>query len=274
MPYTQEQIKERYDKLPADIKQAMDSVDTSKTIVNIGEKHDLMYDQISELMDEIGLVMVGLTPSKMFVSNISRRMQVDIGKAMLVAKDVNKEVFDKMRDSLKKIEGADEEGYSDDGINAAQKNTQANEDVPLTEEEKAQKKSVISAVEQAGGFIIDKQEDAPLQAEEMVHNALKESLELKKGGINILEKTNAGTPAKTIDKTVAPAVTQSDQERSEALQKAANSILGSISGLPLPSKKSEKPSSPVSPNLMLGDTPELQNGPSIQQSAQIHIGKR
>ena len=104
MSYTPEQIKERYEKLPADIKAAMDSVDTTNTIIDIGQKHDLMYDQLSELVDEVGMVMVGLAPSIMFTNNIARRMQIDMGKAMLVTQDLNKEVFDKLRVSLKKIE--------------------------------------------------------------------------------------------------------------------------------------------------------------------------
>ena len=58
----------------------------------------------------------------------------------------------------------------------------------MTTAEKVQKASVVSAIEQAGGFVIDKQEDAPLQAEEMVNKAVKENLAARKNPINILEK--------------------------------------------------------------------------------------
>jgi len=190
MPYTKEQIQSRYDKLPADIKQAIDSVDTTNTVVDIGQKYDLMYDQISELVDEVGLTMIGITPEAVFVNNIARRMQVDMGKAMLIAKDINKEIFDKMRDSLKKIEGLDEEGFNEEGGNISLEKPQPGrgEETMMTDAEKAQQKSVISAVEKAGGFVIDKQEEAPLLAEEMVHDAMKENLESKKNIINVLEK--------------------------------------------------------------------------------------
>jgi hypothetical protein len=96
-----------------------------------------------------------------------------------------------MRDSLKKIEGVDEEGFS--------------EETMMADAEKAQQKSVISAIEKAGGFVIDKQEDAPLQAEEMVHNAVKEGLESKKDIINILEKKNFEPSTKMTGNPVTPA---------------------------------------------------------------------
>src|ERR1035437_9927810 len=207
MPYSKEQIQDRYNKLPADIKEAIDSVSTTNAVVDIGEKYDLMYDQISDLVDEVGLTMIGITPEAMFVNNIARRMRVDISKAMLIAKDINKEIFDKMRDSLKKIEGLDEEGFSEESENATRKNNQfgQSEETMITDAEKAQQKSVISAVEKAGGFVIDKQEDAPLRAEEMVHDAMKENLESKKNIINVLEKERLEPRAKMTGNIVTPA---------------------------------------------------------------------
>jgi len=206
MPYKTEQIKERYDKLPADVKQAMDSVDTTNAVVDIGEKHDLMYDQISELVDEVGLVMIGLTPEAMFVNNIARRMQVDMGKAMLIARDINKGVFDKMRASLKKIEGGDEGGFSDESGNSASAEKirlERGEETLMTDAEKAEKSSVVSAVEKAGGFVIDKPDQAPLRAEEMVSAAMRESLESKKNIVNVIEKDSL-SPAAKAEPAIAP----------------------------------------------------------------------
>ena len=225
MPYSKEQIQERYNKLPADIREAIDSVSTTNAVVDIGQKYDLMYDQISELVDEVGLTMIGITPEAMFVNNIARRMQVDMGKAMLIAKDINKEIFDKMRDSLKKIEGLDEEGFNEEIGNTAPEKPQPGqgEETMMTDVEKAQQKSVISAVEKAGGFIIDKQEDAPLRAEEMVHDAVKENLESKKNIINVLEK---------------------------------ESFEPKITGNPAPAGI-QSTELPVAPDHLLGDTPEV-----------------
>jgi hypothetical protein len=213
MPYTKEQIQTRYDKLPADIREAIDSVSTTNAVVDIGQKYDLMYDQISELVDEVGLTMIGLTPETMFVNNIARRMRVDMSKAMLIARDINKQIFDKMRDSLKKIEGEHKEGEYAENEDDTRKNNQfgqgvatgqAGEETMMTDAEKAQKESVVSAVEKAGGFVIDKpREDAPLRAEEMVRDALKKNLESKKDIVNVLEKETF-VPKEKTESPMAP----------------------------------------------------------------------
>jgi hypothetical protein len=274
MPYSKEKIQERYNKLPTDIKQAMDSVNTTKTVVDIGQKYDLMYDQISELVDEVGLTMIGITPEAVFVNNIARRMQVDMGKAMLIAKDINKEIFDKMRDSLKNIEGLDEEGFNEENENATHKNNQfgQGEETMMTDAEKAQQKSVISAVEKAGGFVIDKQEEAPLLAEEMVHDAMKENLESKKNIINILEKESLEPGGKMTGNPVTPAsagvleLSQDSRSPEQAIRPshearhdfAKSSVDSPVDGMRGNDKKSEdeKIESSVPPDHLLGDTPE------------------
>jgi|GEM_PF-1931441 hypothetical protein len=190
MPYTPEQIKSRYNKLPADIREAIDSISTTNTVVDIGQKHDLLYDQISELVDEVGLTMIGLTPEDRFVTNIARRMQVDTGKAMLIAQDINKQIFDKIRESLKKIEGEEEGGYSKESGGAEQENNQFGKSTPaeqtgeetmLIDAEKAKKESVVSAVEKAGGFVVDKNDETPAP------ESNPKSLESKEDIMNVLE---------------------------------------------------------------------------------------
>src|ERR1035437_4195480 len=256
MPYSKEQIQDRYNKLPADIKEAIDSVSTTNAVVDIGEKYDLMYDQISDLVDEVGLTMIGITPEAMFVNNIARRMRVDISKAMLIAKDINKEIFNKMRDSLKKIEGLDEEGFSEENENATRKNNQfgQSEETMMTDAEKAQQKSVISAVEKAGGFVIDKQEDAPHQAEEMVHDVMKENLESKKNVVNILEKENIRGDNSVIHASQSGAMTQVIQQNHawpiEHNSGQATILLNRLLG------RDDKVESSLEPDHLLGDTPE------------------
>ncbi len=204
MPYTPEQIKERYDTLPIDIRQAIDSVDTTNAVVDIGQKYDLMYDQISELVDEVGLVMVGLTPSARFVNNLARRMQVDMGEAMLIAQDINKGVFDKLRESLKNIEaGRNVNEYETSGDGATKKpQPELSEKTMSTDAEKIQKNSVISAVEKAGGFVIDKQEEAPFEAERMVRNSIIERLGPKKDIASVIKRESAPVTAAKIESSM------------------------------------------------------------------------
>jgi len=155
-----------------------------------------LYDQISELVDEVGLVMTGLTPSARFVTNVARRTKIDMGKAMLIAQDINKEVFDKMRQSLQKIEAEHEENWSEESGNVAPEKPQPgpSERTMTTDAEKEQKNSVISAVEKAGGFVIDKPADAQFQAETAHDDTLVEKTESKKDIINMLEMDSSLPP--------------------------------------------------------------------------------
>jgi hypothetical protein len=239
MDYDYKTLEEKYKSLPGDIQLAMSSTDVSKTIMEIAQKHDLFIDQADELSDEVSYVMLGLTKSKNFVRAISKKLEIDEKKAVGISQDINKEIFDKMRDSLKKIEGLDEEGFNEESGNAAPEKPQPGqgEETMMTDAEKAQHKSVISAVEKAGGFIIDKQEDAPLQAEEMVHDAMKESLESKKDIINVIEK-----------ESFEPKIT----ETKSATLDSINSILDSRF------RGNDKTESSVPLDHLLGDTPGVQ----------------
>ncbi|MCG2695273.1 hypothetical protein L6261_04320 [Candidatus Parcubacteria bacterium] len=103
MQYNKEQIKERYNNLPEDVKQAISSVDTTNVVVNIGEKYQLHVDQLGELVDETGLVMLGFTKTNDFVSNLEKRLNVPREKAINLVKEINDEILIKIRESMKKI---------------------------------------------------------------------------------------------------------------------------------------------------------------------------
>ena len=105
MQYTQPQLRELYSKLPQDLKDAIFGVDAADAIESIGKKYSLLIDKIGILAEEIGSVMLGLTHPKDFISNLAKRLQVDQITAKSVARDVNEQIFKKVRESLMKIHG-------------------------------------------------------------------------------------------------------------------------------------------------------------------------
>ncbi|MFA5987625.1 MAG: hypothetical protein WC797_03180 [Candidatus Paceibacterota bacterium] len=107
MEPTSEQVNNRFDKLPEDLKDAILSVDTANIMLTVGQGHQLHVDQIGEMADEAGLVLMGFTPPTQFVGNISRRLKVDRLVANEIANDINEKLFVKVRDSLKKIQAQD-----------------------------------------------------------------------------------------------------------------------------------------------------------------------
>lgn len=104
MDYEYKNLEERMKQLPKELQQALTSVEISDTIKALGDRHDLKLDQEEALYDQTAYVMLGLSPSKDFVKNLSREAGIDEGTALAIAKEINTEVFDKMRSSMRSIE--------------------------------------------------------------------------------------------------------------------------------------------------------------------------
>ena len=101
-------FQELFEKLPQDIKEAMYGIDSSEAIQSISKKYNLLIDKMGILSEETGLVMLGLTHPKDFISNLAKRLQVDQLTAKSIAQDVNEQIFKKVRESLMKIHGLGE----------------------------------------------------------------------------------------------------------------------------------------------------------------------
>ena len=56
--YTPEEIQAKFDSLPKMIQDAITSTNVNMQIEAIGKKYDLKIDQIGELVDQVGLVMI------------------------------------------------------------------------------------------------------------------------------------------------------------------------------------------------------------------------
>jgi len=105
MPYTLEQIEEKYRQLPEAVKEAMYSVETSDAVLAIGKKYDLHIDQIGLLAEEAGLVMLGLTPSYQFIDSIQKKLGANRATAENITLDVNTEIFLPIREFLRQSGG-------------------------------------------------------------------------------------------------------------------------------------------------------------------------
>src|SRR3989338_1723288 len=111
--FTEEQIETMYKNLPNDLKTVFFSANKDETIESIGRKHNLNIEQIGDLANETGMVMLGVTHPNEFIGNLADRLEVDKEKARAIAGEINEQVFKKVRESLRKIhnmrEGGEEE---------------------------------------------------------------------------------------------------------------------------------------------------------------------
>lgn len=180
-----EQLQDRFERLPPELQQAISSADILDSIKTIGKKHGLMIDQLGELVDEIGLVILGLMPSGEFVRNFAVETGTSIADAAAIAKDVNEEIFGKIKVSMRAVE----------------EELQAKRvEQPATATE--HKDGTISAIEKAGGFEIEKE---PAGADAMG------PVIMPVGVINLMKEKelpappSAGTPRPEPEKAQPPA---------------------------------------------------------------------
>lgn len=106
MPYTREELEQKYQKLPEDLKEAIIGVKTAETIYDTGQKNALHVDQIGELADEVGLAMLGLTKTEDFVNHIKNRLQIGQTTAEQITREINEQIFLPIRESLMKLHSA------------------------------------------------------------------------------------------------------------------------------------------------------------------------
>jgi hypothetical protein len=108
---TQKIITEQMRILPADVKQAIISVDYKTKLQEITQRQRLLIDQAGKLEMETTLVMIGLEPLADFTGNIQREMRITETRAREIAMDVSESIFKPIRDSLQMMneEVVDEE---------------------------------------------------------------------------------------------------------------------------------------------------------------------
>jgi len=97
-------VEERYKTLPEDIQAAIVDESVSYNIEQLGIKYNLRVDKIGDLVDEVGLVMLGFKKSSDFIKSLSKRLEVDRETAESLAVDVDNEVFKKIRESLRTVQ--------------------------------------------------------------------------------------------------------------------------------------------------------------------------
>ncbi|MEX0918942.1 MAG: hypothetical protein WDZ85_03195 [Candidatus Paceibacterota bacterium] len=105
MDYTQEQLDEVFKKLPTDLKDAIVAVETADIIRQASVKHHLHVDQMGELAEETGLVMMGLTRPGQYIGNLARRLHISNDLAREIAKEIDEKIFRPVKDSLQKVRG-------------------------------------------------------------------------------------------------------------------------------------------------------------------------
>ena len=68
--FTSEEIQAQFEKLPKNVQEALTSTDVNDKVKSIAEKYNLHMDQLTELVDEVGIIMLGLQKPSLFVTDL------------------------------------------------------------------------------------------------------------------------------------------------------------------------------------------------------------
>jgi hypothetical protein len=103
--YSQKEILDKYENLPEDLKEALFSVNTAKSIQEVGKNNNLTVEKVGILAEETGLIMMGLIPTNQYIPRLTKRLNVKKEQAQKIAQEINTKIFTKIRENLKVIHG-------------------------------------------------------------------------------------------------------------------------------------------------------------------------
>src|SRR3989344_6011093 len=113
--YRNEDLLKTYQKLPFDLQEIILSKNKVAFLQSLCEKYNLSGIKARDLKDAATFVLLGWTHPKDFIPDLSEKLGVDRETAKKIAEDVNREIFQKVRVSLRKLYGITDEHPRDMG---------------------------------------------------------------------------------------------------------------------------------------------------------------
>jgi chemotaxis protein histidine kinase CheA len=102
------EIRRKIEALPENVRALIYSAETSSTLRTIGAKHQLHIDQIGMLETETTAAMMGVTRLEDLAQNLEDSLNIPAEKAAELTKDINDQLFIKIRESMKDASRATE----------------------------------------------------------------------------------------------------------------------------------------------------------------------
>ena len=91
-------------QIPRDILEAIETSKVYDALEKLGEKHNLLLDQVGQLEVDTRLMLLGEIKSANFVDTIAKDLEISKGKAEAITADINTEIVTPLRDSLRKMQ--------------------------------------------------------------------------------------------------------------------------------------------------------------------------
>ncbi len=111
---SQQQIDNRYDSLPAVLKEALFSTDNADSLWNIGDGNHLSDDKKSDLAGIVGNVILGFIHPDDLAKEIAADLMIDNRLAQQLSEEVNKKIISPVRSEVEKIYRSPSAGAASD----------------------------------------------------------------------------------------------------------------------------------------------------------------
>lgn len=102
MPIEPEQFLEKYNQLPQDVQEIMIDFQSAQVIYETAQEQGLLQ-AVSRIAEITSDVMMGFVPITKFKQTIQSELNVEEGKARIIAQVIRDKIFLKIVDSLRKI---------------------------------------------------------------------------------------------------------------------------------------------------------------------------
>jgi len=100
---TENTLEKLYEQLPQNVQDAISSVSVAEKLQDIAKRNGLHIDEAGIVSDEATMVMLGIENPKDFVASLENKLKYPKEKITTIVKDIDKEIFDPIRDSLQKM---------------------------------------------------------------------------------------------------------------------------------------------------------------------------
>ncbi|MEK7558626.1 MAG: hypothetical protein AAB507_02250, partial [Patescibacteria group bacterium] len=151
MEYTNEQLEQAIAGLPEEFQEAIASSHVSNKVQEIGKRYRLSVVQAGKLTDSAMLAALGLIDSANFSEILSKDLVIELPQAQKIVEDINREVFDEIRKSIreKTVETEEEEEveYQQSTTDNLQPTTNDKTKNGLLEEETLRREDVLHGIE-------------------------------------------------------------------------------------------------------------------------------
>ncbi len=101
--YSKEQLNKLFDQLPEELQETVFSLETSENILNVCRTYGLLSEEVGQIAEYVGQVLMGVLPPSDFQKTIQDKLEIPEVLARAVTREINRFVFYPVKPSLETI---------------------------------------------------------------------------------------------------------------------------------------------------------------------------